>query len=205
MATFPDNAYVILVNGPPRAGKDSLGDCLTRAFTDMDGGPTPVGVKFASAIKDAVAAMFGWYGSERRKYEESEHKDRPQKCLVGLTPRQAYISFSEDWAKRTFGPLIFPQILHDKIVKYASVNNEKKFVFIVTDCGFQQEVNGLGLSPERSCLVRVKRKGMTFEGDSRSYVEPAKGQAFYTVENDGTQSDLMLTAKSLARSISRDV
>ena len=141
---------IILLNGPPRSGKDYAG----RVFEEL--GATTY--KFATEVKDRTHAIF-------RLHVPTDHfedvKDDPRSEFLGATPREAYIRFSEGFMKPLYGDDIFGRLLAQRI---------RPGVAAVTDSGFVSEAKVLVDQFDDVVLVRIHRDGYDFSGDSRSYI-----------------------------------
>jgi hypothetical protein len=149
---------IVLVNGPPRSGKDTLASELSRRLKY-----TPV--KFASPLYNTVQAMFGldpdlWAALYER------YKEQPSPLLEGLSPRQAMIWVSEKIVKPTFGDSFYGRALYNRLV-YFNISRA-----IVSDSGFQEEAGVLLhlLGKQAIRLIRLHRSGTSFHGDSRGYI-----------------------------------
>lgn len=171
----------LLINGPPRSGKDTLADLLQerRGFTSL---------KFATPLRTAVPAMFG---IPQHIYDIliEQHKESPTELLQGMSPREAQIWLSEEVMKPRFGQFIFGQILAG--TANHSVNNK----FVVSDSGFLTEAQVLvdTFGHENVKLIRLHRKGTSFAGDSRSYVA-VDGVESIDIFNNGTLEELLAAA-----------
>jgi hypothetical protein len=86
---------IVLLNGPPGSGKDTLGNHAADYI------PYANTYKFAEAVKLGTHALYGMPGLPRDWFETT--KEIPQACFDGLTPRQAYIHYSEKVVKPIFG------------------------------------------------------------------------------------------------------
>lgn len=158
---------VLLINGPPRSGKDIVG----RMVADMTGAKV---YKFAEALKVATHAMYRALSDEpviagiaHWQYEDT--KDEPHKDFFGLAPRQAYIAASEAMLKPLHGQAFFGRLLARRIEL-----EQPKFA-VVTDSGFTIEALPLrkmfGVDNVR--ILKMHRKECTFDGDSREYLDYA--------------------------------
>jgi hypothetical protein len=126
-------------------------------------------MKFAEPVKQAVHQLYAVpYSCE---YYEKEFgnvwKDTPQPEFFGKTPRELYISISEDFAKKHSGNSVFGRILARRIEMDKSHN-----VFLISDSGFVEEALPLALKfgAENILIVELDRPGCSFEGDSRQYI-----------------------------------
>lgn len=164
---------IILVNGPPRAGKDTAQEAVEDSIR----------CKFAQSVKEGTHAAFGL---DPRQYPMDVFeavKDEPNTLFFGRTPREAYISYSEDFMKPFTGdPQVFGKLLvrwikgfleTEELVVMGHLPKYYPMPFIVTDSGFREEaeaiVEAFGASNVK--LIRVHREGCTFDGDSRNYID----------------------------------
>lgn len=151
--------YIIL-NGPKKSGKDTIGQALHAKLTMR--GIKSRKDKFAAPLKKAVGAFFELDEDMAKHYfEHPEAKDYPSHIFKGLTPRQALISFSEDWAKPKFGRDIFGHLLLMR-------NDGDDGCVVITDCGFSEELDPLDKTDV--AVVRLHRHNTNFNGDSRGYI-----------------------------------
>jgi len=163
---------IILINGPARSGKDSLAQAFTK-FTNELGMKAEV-VKFAGPLKEMVHRAFGL--PERHDSQEAV-KDQRLPQLFGETPRNLYIGFSELLMKPIFGDAVFGQMLVNEIVvleEVAKSDGEPGADFyLVSDSGFAPEAKAVvdHFGADNVLLVRLKRDGYDFTGDSRGYIE----------------------------------
>lgn len=158
----------ILLNGPAGVGKDTLGEMLAEKLR-KDGRDVYVD-KFAAPLKDTVAQFFNLSPSDRKFYFETPEKEKAQARFCMATPRQALINFSENWAKPTFGQSIFAKLCLER-------NADFDGIVIITDCGFTVEYTTVrdALPNGSTFLVRLERAGMTFDGDSREFINEPRG------------------------------
>jgi hypothetical protein len=156
------NKKVIFLNGPKGAGKDTAAKLIKEA--DL---PPSTNLKFASPIKKATHVAYELRNPfEENKYETN--KDVPNENFLGLTPREAYIDFSEGYFKVLHGEDVFGRMLARKI--------DKKVYELITvsDCGFLHEIQPvIDLVGKENCfLFRIHRPGSSFSEDSREYIYP---------------------------------
>lgn len=145
---------VLLLNGPPRSGKDEIGRKL---WNRMPAGT--VRMKFAEPI---IQFMFTAYGIRM----EQVNKDEPHPAIPnGRTPREVAIAYSEKFCKPLFGQEYFG----DKAVE--AIQNMERIqqkLCIFTDSGFPHEARPV--SALYPCLqIRLSRPGTSFIHDSRNY------------------------------------
>jgi hypothetical protein len=171
---------VIFVNGPPRSGKDHAGMQLMWRDDLKDATLQ----KFAKELKERTHALYKLLdpnGKPKVHYAYEGVKDDPLQQFHGLTPRQAYISVSENWMKPTHGAGILGTWLIENM-QYC----RDDAVHIITDSGFAEEAQTVvdHYGAENCFLVRVHRKGYDFSNDSRSYID--LDVKTHDIINDGT-------------------
>lgn len=197
---------VVFVNGPPRSGKDTVGQLIKTDRKGRDLGPTCL-EKFAHAVKRAVHDRLG--------LKQAEHDPRPGRPLPadyyeqrkdevgipgfpdGKSPRDMYIEFSEDIAKPAHGDDVFGQFLLGRLVRKIGDNE----MVVITDSGFRPEAECIveHYGAENCLLIRLERDGSSFEGDSRDYIELADlGVTEVDLSNDyETQPELLEALRAI--------
>jgi hypothetical protein len=190
MVTLEMQHKLILVNGPPRAGKDTAADYLAQ---DLGWYP----FKFSAPIKAAIRAAFELHDDEVA-YAESI-KSEPTALFYGNSYRDTQISFSEDWAKPFFGPTVFGQ-LAARHLRNAFKQYPDKVGFVCSDSGFAEEALPVleVFGKQNTLLVKVSRPGTSFQGDSRSYIE-LDGVTTVDIVNNGSVEHYQDGIKNLAR------
>lgn len=150
---------VLLVNGPPGSGKDTVADYVYALWGARR-------LKFAEPLKASVPKLFNLTDAEWVRMQERDQKEKPQEKLFGMTPRTAQIWVSEDVMKPQFGEDVFGRLLWNR------VQSSPAELFVVSDSGFQPEAEVLieKLGAENLALIRLSRPGCSFDGDSRDYV-----------------------------------
>lgn len=168
---------VIIINAPPRSGKDYLGEALTQRLSNA------VVVKFAEYLKEATHRLYGFVNRKSDYYEDM--KDVPNRDFFGLTPREAYIAVSEQYFKPVHSTDFFGRILARKIL-YSSYQTH-----IVTDGGFVDEVLPLveKIGANNVLIIHLHRKDTSFKEDSRQYITVDGVQ---TVEFKNTEDQFIL-------------
>tara|TARA_R110002167_G_scaffold143958_2_gene333704 strand:- start:50251 stop:50826 length:576 start_codon:yes stop_codon:yes gene_type:complete len=156
---------IILLNGPPRAGKDYAG----AALLEMLPAGTPI-LKFAQELKERTHALYRLvdaFGNLCPHDHFEDRKDDQLEEFEGITPRQAYIAVSEELIKPLHGQRIFGEWLARRI------DQLEVGTVVITDSGFVPEAEVLveKFGAENCLLARIHRKGYTFAGDSRSYLD----------------------------------
>lgn len=163
---------LILLNGPPRCGKDTAGFILERRISGK--GSVVWVEKMSRILKERTHALYGITDRDGTPKWHAEYegatKDSPRPEFFGLTPRQAYIAVSEKYLKPLHGEDVLGKMLADDLAR--TLNDPaypKPRAVIVTDSGFRAETEPLAAMAERTLLVHIHREGCTFEGDSRDY------------------------------------
>lgn len=185
--------YVIAFNGPPGCGKDTAATMAATILSQR--GFEVVQLKFADGLKLAVN-MFCDVDFPELPHEELKKQLTPwADAEHQATFRDAYIAFSEQFAKPLWGEDVFGRILANDIKNdggdFFDNDGNQSIVYLISDSGFEpeqypviEEVGDNGYT-----LVQIHRDGHTFEGDSRSYISPTRG-GLRIVDNNGTLDDL---------------
>lgn len=181
---------VIFLNGPPGCGKDYAGQAIARSYVarvHVD--------KFARVLKEATHALYGIFIKGRPAPHDwfEQRKDEPASELFGLTPRQAYIAVSETYMKAQHGDRIFGELL----LRNLKIDAASADLVVITDSGFRGEAEVLveHYGPEACRVIQIERKGTSFDGDSRGWVDLSDlGVETIRVVNPGDESfdDLLL-------------
>lgn len=179
---------IILLNGPPRSGKDTTFEIINAMWTKWTE-DIPYHEKFSRPIKEAFAAV-----TQTRLdgfvNHEWEHRKEQVIPTFGVSYRRWQIDFSEKFMKPLYGRDIFARLMVDRLKKL-----HPDSIVVISDCGFQNEYNVLRhhLHHARIFLFRLIRTGTSFDGDSRETVFTHGRGAFDSecnLLNDGTIQDL---------------
>ncbi|MTH95921.1 hypothetical protein [Roseibium sp. RKSG952] len=149
--------FAVLLNGPPRSGKDTASEALMDALgSDCDL------LKFTRPVKDLTHARRGL--DVLHDHFESL-KDTPLDEFGGKTPREAYIETGARERAENGDDAVA-----NMFVK--SVVESKCAVILNDDVGGDMEAeavaNALGF--DRVLVIRVHRKGCDFSNDCRDWV-----------------------------------
>lgn len=154
---------ILILNGPPGCGKDKLADHLVANYANFKK------AKFANELKKMTHRAYNTTQQEADAYEHV--KDVPSVEFFGLTPRQAYIGFSENFIKKMHGKDFFGLLLAPHI---QTRHQKEDDVFVISDGGFSEEVDPLitTFGAKVITIVRLTKEGCDFaaSGDSRRYI-----------------------------------
>lgn len=169
--------FAILLNGPPRSGKDTIANHLQAKFDTLLY-PT-IRRSLSMPMRKAGFAVLG-LGYSDEVYELI--KDVPQDIFGGLTLREHMIAFSEQFIKKRYGDDFWGRALLNLPVDFSMPG-----CFIVPDLGFQAESHYIeGKLGARNVLtVHLHRAGFEWKNDSRRYV---KGTNVLLVEHKEDES-----------------
>lgn len=149
---------VVILNGPPGCGKDTLAKEINVSLN----------VNLCSMKKPMFELVLSASGISREdwfdRYDNRDLKEEPWVRLGGLSCREFMIKISEEWVKPIFGNDHFGRL---------ACNQCSDTLDIFTDGGFQEEFHSIvkEFGRRNVRLVRLHREGITFEGDSRDYID----------------------------------
>lgn len=171
---------VVLLQGPPRAGKDTAGEMLAR------GGSGELLLKFAAPIARYLRTMHDIHINGIH----AGQKDQPMDVLRGRTPREVAIAYSEQLCKPLFGKDYFGRVAALTVAQAKASNSARVAVF--TDSGFADEAEPVAelVGPKNMLAVRLQRAGTSFDNDSRSFWTSDAVGNYFDVSNNGTLDDL---------------
>lgn len=175
--------YVILFNGPPRVGKDTIADLLMRT---LYGGST-MRRERATFKEPMMKAALEIFGIPEEEYDA--RKDQPHPTW-GISLREWMIDFSESFMKPRFGKDVWGAAAHSRIDWWGT----RPGIVVFTDLGFREEYEFVVSQtvPHKVATVQVTRGGVDWANDSRRYVDTAPGTHLITLSNDGTPHDAMV-------------
>jgi hypothetical protein len=158
----------ILLNGPPRSGKDTAAKVLTDSIAMPSGDYHVYHEKFSAPLKTAFAGMMEADIDDFVVDYYEDKKELPIDAL-GVSFRQWQIDFSETLMKPKYGNDVFGRLLWHRV---NMCDMGALAVYVISDCGFQVEIDYLltRANPSDVLLLRLQRDGCTFDGDSRGYV-----------------------------------
>ena len=138
---------IIILNGPPQCGKDTLANFLFSMFENV------VHVKFANELKTMTHRLYNTDSQQADAYEAL--KQVLSEDFHGLTPRQSYINVSESYVKKFHGKDFFGKQLCRTI---DSLPKNENTIFIVSDGGFIEEVIPLVTTygSDKIAVIKIK-------------------------------------------------
>lgn len=161
MKNVPHQTRVLIFNGPPRCGKDTVTRYLVSHFSQY-----VVDLKMAYCLKKAAHSILGMHQIDVEHYNDT--KDISMNEFYGATPHKFYIDLAENFIKKRFGPEAFGNAW---LKRYWDEQHNLKLA-IVSDCDFSQELMPLIkiFGSKSMVLIRIHRQGFDFRKDSRGYI-----------------------------------
>jgi hypothetical protein len=181
---------IVLLNGPPRCGKDAAAMFLKRHFNVHE-------IKMSLPFKRSLPELFCLTHEQIKHLEDT--KDEPNALFYGLTWREVQISLSENWLKPIFGVDVMGKLLIRRMKQL--VGNFD--MLVSSDAGFRDEwlpiIRWQG--GKNFLLIRIHRDGCSFSNDSRSFIELADmGVTEIDLEN---KYDLEMYEQQVLRHVER--
>jgi hypothetical protein len=160
---------IVLFNGPPEAGKDTLSVELAQALN----APVALG-RMSAPLKRATCAL---YDIDPDEFQQMP-KEQPSEKLLGQTPRQVQIDLSENFLKPRHGDAVMGRIMVNSLqglIEACQQENLDVGYVAVPDSGFHCELPPLveAFGANSMVMIRLHRKDKDFSRDSRSYVDPS--------------------------------
>lgn len=189
---------IILLNGPPQSGKNTIASTIGVFLAANNIGFTEIAL--AEKLRKISEILIG-----RTLDDAAYNKIKDQSLQFGETEttlRQLMINMSENFFKQHYGPNIWAQLAIAKIFAQSvnlDYNNSRKYIVVITDLGFQEEIDAFTNEyyPNRLLLVHVNRPGKSFTNDSRKFVQPNNPEVpVVTIENSGSYSHLFNEVKT---------
>ncbi len=155
--------YIIVLNGPPGSGKDSLGEYIKKT-TDVALSTFKFHlVEIARSIANVSFHNWEcWY---------NEDKEAPRSELWGNSCRSFLILVSETMIKPNTSKNYFGRLAADNL--RCRMESLKISGVCFTDSGFMDELKEVidVVGPKKVVVVQLHREGKNFEGDSRQYLD----------------------------------
>lgn len=177
--------YIVGFNGPPRSGKNTLGNALQDRIA-LDSDIVTIVMSLSDPMGKAAAGMLGVEFTE--EWYERE-KDRIQPAL-GVTLRAWIIANSESFMKPTYGNDIWVKLFWESI---PPLLHDIPCVIIVVNFGFEHEPEFFEskVGADNVVTVQVERPEHDYRNDSRG---PVGGQLTTRVQNDGNEDSILVVA-----------
>jgi hypothetical protein len=185
---------VIIFNGKPKSGKDTLAKYLMDNFFDdmIHLENKSILIKQCCAIADIDI--------EEWNTIYNNYKDIPWDKLNGLTSRQFLIYVAEKVVKKVLGKDFYGKYLSKEISK-----SDNK-LFVITDGGFKEELFAILNNPKiyRVILFRINRDNIPKIKDSRKDLSKIKHDKLrvYKINNN---TSIQETSKYLNRIINDEI
>lgn len=174
---MPKKIYIL--NAPPRCGKDTIAQELSRNFGCYQG-------SFKEPLFEIVAKVIGCSHEHFIKLYNSEGSWKDTSHFNGKSVRDLMIHTSENYLKPFFGKGYFGDLL----VSDLKANTFEDDIVVVSDGGFEEEVLALvkEFGYDKVEVLQISREGFTsFEGDSRNWIniDGVKTVKFDTTNGNG--------------------
>lgn len=178
---------LIITNGPPRSGKDTLCNLIRENITDQDLIP----LSYKKTLYVGVARRYGLsVEAVFQMNADTLIKDEPSPLFEGKSVRQALIYESEEVIKKELGPQGVAIQTFKLLEEEYGKERLKDAVLYCSDGGFNSELNAaydfFGIGVEDVYIIRMLREGCSFEGDSREFLDHPDT----VIRNDGEIEDL---------------
>jgi hypothetical protein len=164
---------VILVNGPPRCGKDTLGHLLVK---HLPNGKSlmlaPIEVELKERCHGAYRLYHGKGVVPHNAFEAV--KEMPSEYFEGRSPRDAYISFFRSWVKPVCGEDALGRWLVARIERLMKIPQIRMCTkgIIALNVGRRADCMPIvtWARAENCTLIKLTRDGCSYKGDSREDV-----------------------------------
>lgn len=186
---------IIVLNGPPRVGKDTCAKFIIKEFADVRH------LKFSYYLKKQTLQKYGVvpYGANHYVLEDALHemfevfKDIPLPSFNFMTPRQALIKLDDN---------LVNEIGEGYLIKEFARSLPREGHVIVSDSGkFNERKYFSKYMPDAEFhIIKLFRDNFTFRGDSRQYHEkdpncPHRVHEVYCAPNEKWEDNYKLTKK----------
>ena len=159
---FMSNKTVIILNGPPGSGKDTIADFIAAEFNADH-------LRFKTKLYAITALINNIKLDTFMRYASDKDTKDSVELARGLTARQLLIETSENVIKPYYGKDYFGNDVGDSILK------SDKSLFVLSDGGFPEELSSMiaagRLNRSDVVIVKLYRNGCNFDKDSRSYFD----------------------------------
>lgn len=190
---------LILLNGPPRVGKDTIAEDLGVVLRQYNLSNVyypfvqVVHEKFSKPLKDGVQAIYGV------DHTIEATKDELDPRLLNTSYRNAQIALFNHLA-REHGSAVLGSLFDQRVRRVSG-----DVIFIVSDAGRFDEIFPAikSFDPSDAVLFRLHRSGTSFERDIRSYA--VNTEIFGVKSFDVDNNDKVATCTANIISILEDV
>lgn len=152
---------VIVLNAPAGAGKDTLAEALEELDLQR--------MSFKDVLFERVLERItspDLYAEFRERAEDRDLKDQYWE-VIKCSPREYLIHLSEEILKPTLGEACIGKLSAKSAAEYADVGID----VVYSDGGFEPEIQALADEGLEVHVVRLRRDGFSFDGDSRNYIK----------------------------------
>lgn len=182
---------IIALNGPPRSGKDTSCVILEQLLFQINPMLRVKIQPFSKPLKEAVHTALQIFDERGyiAAYDYFEAvKDQQMPEFLNMTPREAYIWFSEEVMKPRFGQDIYGRLWNRN---FAAEHNSNT-IWLIPDNGFRSEIESIAsiAGAENLLRLRIVRRGFSFVNDSRSYYPNPENIKVADIVNNGDVVDL---------------
>tara|TARA_R110002096_G_scaffold271310_1_gene465071 strand:+ start:1882 stop:2493 length:612 start_codon:yes stop_codon:yes gene_type:complete len=161
----------LILNGPPGSGKDTLADILAGMGYHKHMMKETLYIDTANFFNVDVEELTV-HATDRDLKEDPWHKLLlPSKSTYGvvsvrmLSPREALIHVSEKIIKPNEGLDYFGRAAAKRCIE------RKSDLAVFSDGGFAAEIPPIQAIYDKTLILRLRREGFDYAGDSRSYLE----------------------------------
>lgn len=181
------NWKIVILNGPPGSGKDSLGNLLATGMNAKQQEFKAPLYRFGAAMLNIALPQFLFL------YQDRTWKEAKRPELMGMSIRDLFIWYSEEVIKPKFGKAWFGVQACNSSNIFDWVNHGIYF----TDGGFIEELAPLveRFGADNFIIARIHRDGCNFASDSRRYLEDQELKdigvnTVFDLDNNGTKMEL---------------
>ena len=177
--------FILGFNGPPRSGKDTLAVAMEKLLGEAAPDLQVHRLALAATMRAGAMAILGMSGGDKFY---TEIKDKPLDVLNGETFRRFMIDMSEVFVKKIYGRDFWSRLMYERNQTWW---NKPRQVLLVTDIGFQEEVQFFCEHSTHTVICQLDRERLDFSSDSRGYVWSAAnyGGANFAYSNNDTPEE----------------
>lgn len=163
---------IIITNGPPRSGKDTMCGLILENIIDHDLIP----LSYKRTLYVGVARRYGLsVDAVFQMNADTLIKDEPSSLFGGKSVRQALIFESEEVIKKKYGEQGVAIETFKLLQEEYGTERLKHAVLYCSDGGFNSELfaayEHFGIGVEDVYILRMLREGCSFAGDSREFLK----------------------------------